>query len=199
MPPRDPEATKARIFDAATREFAAYGIAGARVDRIARNAQANKQLIYAYFGDKEQLFHQVLEKAMVHVADAVSTDIDDLDRWVDQHIDYHRAHPEFLRLLMWEALELGQEGASAGETRTARYLDKKVKVDSAQQRGLIRADLPPGHLLMLLMSMINYPAAVPQVRGFLLGPDGDPERARAVIKDAVRRIAAPGEDAADTR
>jgi hypothetical protein len=45
MAARDPEATKARIFAAATVEFAAYGIAGAR---IARNAQANKQLIYAY-------------------------------------------------------------------------------------------------------------------------------------------------------
>jgi AcrR family transcriptional regulator len=191
MPPRDPEATKARIFEAATQEFAAYGIAGARVDRIARNAQANKQLIYAYFGDKEQLFHQVLEKAMVHVAEAVGTDIDDLDKWVDQHLDYHRANPAFLRLLMWEALELGQDGASAGEIRAGRYLDKKVKVDSAQQRGLIRDDLPPGHVLMLLMSLINYPAAVPQVRGFLLGPDGDPDRARTVIKDAVRRIVAP--------
>ncbi|MCX4097310.1 hypothetical protein LBW94_033650 [Nocardia sp. alder85J] len=130
---------------------------------------------------------------MVHVAAAVGTDIDDLDKWVDQHVDYHRDHPEFLRLLMWEALELGQEGASAGETRAGRYLEKKTKVDSAQRRGLIRPDLPPGHLLMLLMSLINYPSAVPQVRGFLLGPDGDPEQARAVVKDAVRRIAAPGD------
>ena len=56
MATRDAEATKARIFEAATAEFAAHGIAGARVDRIAQNAKANKQLIYAYFGDKQKLF-----------------------------------------------------------------------------------------------------------------------------------------------
>src|SRR5262245_59649230 len=112
MPPRDPQATKARIFEAATREFAAYGIAGARIDRIARHAQANKQLLYAYFGDKEQLFHQVLERAMVDASAAVMTDIEDVDVWVYQHIEYHRQHPEFMRLMLWEALELGPDRAS---------------------------------------------------------------------------------------
>jgi AcrR family transcriptional regulator len=44
---RDSAATKERLLAAATDEFAAHGIAGARVDRIAAAARANKQLIYA--------------------------------------------------------------------------------------------------------------------------------------------------------
>lgn len=188
---RDPEATKARIFEAATAEFAQYGIAGARVDRIARNAKANKQLIYAYFGDKDKLFHQVLEKTMLAVAGSVTTDIEDLDAWIDQHIDYHREHPELLRLLQWEALELGRENASAGELRCGRYLEKRQKVEVAQSKGLMRADMPAGQILMLLMSMINYPMAVPQVAEFTLGPDIDAEAQRAWLKDAIRRIVAP--------
>ncbi|BEK90881.1 TetR family transcriptional regulator [Nocardia seriolae] len=193
---RDPEATKARIFEAATAEFAQYGIAGARVDRIARNAKANKQLIYAYFGDKEKLFHAVLEKTMLAVAGSVTTEIEDLDTWIDQHIDYHREHPELLRLLQWEALELGRENASAGELRCGRYLEKRQKVEGAQGKGLMRADMPPGQVLMLLMSMINYPLAVPQVAAFTLGGDADPEEQRAWIKDAIRRIVAPGSNTA---
>ncbi|WP_067702228.1 TetR family transcriptional regulator [Nocardia jejuensis] len=191
MAPRDPEATKARIFAAATAEFATHGIAGARVDRIAANAKANKQLIYAYFGDKEQLFHQVLEKTMLAVAEAVTTDIEDLDVWIDQHIDYHSEHPELLRLLMWEALELGVENASAGELRHGRYREKREKIEVAQRKGLIREDMPAGQILMILMSMINYPLAVPQVAEFTLGPGVDPEISRAWIKDAIRRIVAP--------
>ncbi|WP_405489649.1 TetR family transcriptional regulator [Nocardia sp. NBC_00511] len=187
---RDPEATKARIFDAATDEFARYGIAGARVDRIARNAKANKQLIYAYFGDKEQLFRQVLDKTMLQVAASVTTDIEDLDEWIDQHIDYHREHPELLRLLMWEALELGPENASASEMRCGRYQEKRDKVEIAQGKGLMRGDMPSGQVLMLLMGMINYPLAVPQVTQFTLGPDLDPEVQRAWTKDAIRRIVA---------
>jgi AcrR family transcriptional regulator len=190
---RDPEATKARIFEAATDEFARYGIAGARMDRIARNAKANKQLIYAYFGDKETLFRQVLEKTMLQVAASVTTDIEDLDTWIDQHIDYHRRHPELLRLQMWEALELGPGQASATELRCSRYQEKREKVGVAQDKGLMRQDMPPGQALMLLMSAINYPLALPQVAEFLVGPDADPEEVRAWTKDAIRRIVAPPE------
>ncbi len=190
MTPRDPEATKARIFDAATREFAAYGIAGARVDRIARAAQANKQLIYAYFGDKQQLFEQVLERAMVDVAASVTTDISDLDKWIDEHLDYHLDHPEFLRLLLWEALEVGADGVIAGESRTAKYTEKKDKVVDAQQRGVVRDDLPPGEVLMLLMGLINYSQAVPQIRRLLVG-EADVEDRRRVAKEAAHRVVAP--------
>ncbi|MDN3247398.1 helix-turn-helix domain-containing protein, partial [Streptomyces sp. ZSW22] len=59
MAARDPEATKARIFEAAVAEFARHGIAGARIDRIAAEAKANKQLIYAYYGNKAELFASV--------------------------------------------------------------------------------------------------------------------------------------------
>jgi AcrR family transcriptional regulator len=194
MPPRDPEATKARIFEAATEEFAAHGIAGARVDRIARNAKANKQLIYAYFGDKQHLFEQVLEKAMLDVAAAVSTDIDDIDAWVDAHIAYHREHPEFLRLQMWEALELAPDQVTAGEARARRYRDKIEKVEAAQRRGLLRDDMPPGYLLTLLTGLINYQQALPQSRRFVVGGPDDPAELRNWVRDAARRIVAPREE-----
>ena len=53
---RDAEATRRRLIDAARVEFAEHGIAGARVDRIAADAQANKAQIYHYFGNKDRLF-----------------------------------------------------------------------------------------------------------------------------------------------
>ncbi|MFD9045102.1 TetR family transcriptional regulator, partial [Streptomyces bottropensis] len=46
-------ATKSRILQAAAAEFAAYGFAGARVDRIAKAASVNKNLIYIYFTNKD--------------------------------------------------------------------------------------------------------------------------------------------------
>ena len=190
MATRDAEATKARIFEAATVEFAAYGIAGARVDRIAQNAQANKQLIYAYFGDKRKLFYKVLDQTMVQVAEMVSTDITDLDRWVDEHIDYHAKHPELLRLLMWESLEVSPEDTCRSEARAERYGVKKQKIADAQTQGLARKDIPPAYLLTLLMSMINYSMMMPQVRGLIFGADFDAEALRAYTKDAVKRIAA---------
>src|SRR5205085_2785954 len=67
----DAAATRRRILAAATAEFAAHGVAGARVDRIAANAQANKRAIYDYFGDKRALFAAVLEQQLSQVAEAV--------------------------------------------------------------------------------------------------------------------------------
>ena len=54
--PGDADATKQRLISAATAEFAAHGLAGARVDRIAATAGANKAQIYHYFGSKDELF-----------------------------------------------------------------------------------------------------------------------------------------------
>ncbi len=71
MPPYDRAQTTRRIFDAAVQEFAAEGIAGARVDRIAQRADSNKALIYSYFGNKEQLFATVLQSRLTDLAEAV--------------------------------------------------------------------------------------------------------------------------------
>jgi AcrR family transcriptional regulator len=198
MATRDAEATKARIFAAATEEFAAYGIAGARVDRIAQKAQANKQLIYAYFGDKQKLFYKVLDRALVQVAAMVSTDITDLDKWVDEHIDYHRDHPELLRLLMWESLEVPSEETCRSEARRERYGIKKQKIADAQERGLVRRDMPPAFMLMMMMGVVNYAAALPNVRELVFdGEQCDPEMLRAWTRDAVKRVAARARDERD--
>ena len=52
-----------RILEAAKQEFAAHGLAGARVDRIAANAGANKRMLYYHVGNKEDLYLAVLEGA----------------------------------------------------------------------------------------------------------------------------------------
>jgi TetR/AcrR family transcriptional regulator len=53
---RNPEASRARILEAARNEFVSYGLSGARVDRIAHDSGVNKNLIYHYFGSKDALW-----------------------------------------------------------------------------------------------------------------------------------------------
>src|ERR1700676_390751 len=57
-----PEQSRAAILQAAVREFADQGIAGARTDAIARAAKVNKALLYYYFKDKEALYGAVLDQ-----------------------------------------------------------------------------------------------------------------------------------------
>jgi TetR/AcrR family transcriptional regulator len=58
---RDPDRTRAQILKYASKEFAAKGFAGARVDEIAKRAHVNKQSLYYHFGTKEGLFRAALE------------------------------------------------------------------------------------------------------------------------------------------
>ncbi|KUN81715.1 TetR family transcriptional regulator [Streptomyces griseoruber] len=188
---RDPEATKGRIFDAAVAEFARYGVAGARIDRIAAEAKANKQLIYAYFGNKAELFTRVLEKAMLDLAIAVPVDADDIEGWIDRVMDYHVAHPELLRLLFWEGLEYGTTELPDEAERRAHYRDKIAAIRDGQERGVVSDAIPARDLLFLLIALANWTAVVPQMSRIVVGADpGDRERLRASVKEAARRLVA---------
>jgi AcrR family transcriptional regulator len=58
---RDSEGTRRRILEAATGQFAKFGLAGARTDAIAEVAGSNERMLYYYFGSKELLYVAVLE------------------------------------------------------------------------------------------------------------------------------------------
>jgi AcrR family transcriptional regulator len=68
---RNAEATKTVILDAALREFAEQGLAGARMDEIANIAAVNKALLYYYFESKEQLFIGVIHRAFLTITAAL--------------------------------------------------------------------------------------------------------------------------------
>ena len=70
VPVRDADRTRTAILAAATEEFSAHGLSGARVDRIATRAKSNKRMLYYYFGGKEALYLAVLEGAYERIRTA---------------------------------------------------------------------------------------------------------------------------------
>src|SRR4051794_8206635 len=98
------EATRERILDAALEEFSTFGIAGARVDRIARKAGCNKNLIYIHFENKEKLFTTVLQRHLADVNLQMPFMPEDLPGFAGKVYDFATAHPEILRLLAWSTL-----------------------------------------------------------------------------------------------
>ena len=57
---RNSALTKAKILEAAEDEFAQKGLAGARIDEIARISGFNKNMIYQYYKSKEKLYETVI-------------------------------------------------------------------------------------------------------------------------------------------
>jgi AcrR family transcriptional regulator len=112
---RNADRTREAILDAATADFARYGLGGARVDRIARRAGANKRMLYYYFGDKDSLFLAALEERYAHIRNAErELDLEHRDprealrRLVEFTWNYYLEHPEFLTFLNSENLHKGR-------------------------------------------------------------------------------------------
>jgi AcrR family transcriptional regulator len=120
---RDPEGTRQRILAAATEEFARFGLSGARIDRIADVAGANKRMIYYHVGNKEKLYLEVLEAAYERIRAAERelkleklAPVDALVQLMEFTWHYYLQHPEFMALLNTENLH------------RARYIKRSRKV-----------------------------------------------------------------------
>jgi AcrR family transcriptional regulator len=103
---RNPAESRMRILDAATRHFGEAGFDGARVDVIARAALVNKQLLYHYYGNKDALFTEVLERAYQELREqetalnlaALPAD-DAILALVEFTWKFYLDHPDLIRLL----------------------------------------------------------------------------------------------------
>lgn len=138
--------TARRIVCAAENIFAEQGLAGARMDEIARAAKVNKALLYYYFRSKDELHRFVLEALFSQLREGVSEPAvatlspqNRLGAVVDHFFDFVRQHPNYPRLVQRVLLNRGpnldwivseyyrplhtrlvrtiEEGISAGEFR----------------------------------------------------------------------------------
>ncbi|KXO97912.1 TetR/AcrR family transcriptional regulator [Tsukamurella pseudospumae] len=151
---RDADATRARLLDAATVEFAEHGLAGARVDRIAAGAEANKQLIYAYFGNKRSLFDAVIEFRVADLLETVPFTAEDLPGYAVRLRAFNRAHPELLRLVLWHTLECPGELLEL-EFTSGSNATKIAALQAAQNAGKVTAATPATVLLIEVLSLIH--------------------------------------------
>jgi AcrR family transcriptional regulator len=176
----DSAATRARLLEAAYAEFVERGLAGARVERIATAAAANKQAIYAYFGSKQALFDAVLEARLRVLADLVSFTPEDLPGYVGALFDQLVADPGLMRLTQWKALERPEASQSELEAHLT-----KAKSLAASHRSSLEDGMDA---LMLTLAIAQaWSLTAPAIRN----PDGDDTAARlkqhrnAVIRSAT--------------
>lgn len=187
----DGQATRRRLLDAATAEFTRHGIAGARVDRIAETARANKAQLYAYYGSKDQLFDTVFHEHLRLIVDLVPIDATDLADYAVRLYDAYLQHPEIVLLATWARLER----TPAGDLLVAAAEDvarKLATIADAQRDGLITADLEPSEIysMVIAISMTWSPASTT----YAASAGEDPavhQRRRHALAETVRRAFTP--------
>ena len=191
---RDAERTRAEIIEVATREFADKGYDGARVDEIAAKMSTTKRMIYYYFGNKEQLYVEVLEHAYAGIrAIEQQLDVEHLDpldairQLAELTFDHHESHPDFIRLVSIEnihrAEHISRSTVLSGLANPA--LDVLAHIlDRGAAAGVFRAGVDPLDMHMVISSYCLFRIANRHTWGAIFKRDLlDPER-----RDQQRRL-----------
>jgi len=170
---RQREDTRERILEVATEEFAQKGLAGARVDEIARKAQANKQLVYYYFGGKLGLYNEVLghmiqeSRQRIAAEAACETLAEKFKLMVGRGTE--STGIRWQRLLGWEALEADTGEFVREADRSGTWQRHVASVREAQAAGEVDDALDPELVALALISVAVFPYVLPQVTKFITG------------------------------
>jgi AcrR family transcriptional regulator len=187
-PKRDAEATRERIFAAATREFASHGFGGARVDRISKRAKTFDRMLYYHFGNKEQLFRVVLEGAYEDLwaaeerLDLARADpVAGLRELIAFTWQYYVDHPEFIRLLNSENLQQGRNVRRS--TRVGKLSSPFIRIISdllarGATEGVFRPGVDPLKLYITIAALGYFYVSNRYTLTHFLGVDlmGEKER-----------------------
>lgn len=157
-------ATLERILAAAKAEFAAHGLAGARVDAIAATAGVTKQLVYHYYEGKEKLFEAVLAEASASVMDELlSLDVAGLPppeamRTFLDHLFSQYADDPALRTLSQEGCRYNESHTVPGNRFTELAPRLVLLFQSILQRGVDSGDFRPGvdaHVFTAIAALVT--------------------------------------------
>ncbi len=165
-PTRNAKATRARILKAAKHEFARLGLAGARIDKIADRASANKRMIYHYFGGKDKLFTAVLEEAYLDIRTveqslnlAELSPREAMETLVCFTWNYYLENPEFIRLVNSANLHQARhiEGSDRLREASRQFVDMVRRIlERGVADGTFRSGIDPVQLNITIAAIGYY-------------------------------------------
>jgi AcrR family transcriptional regulator len=190
LPVRNTTELRGEILAAARTEFAQYGLAGARIDRIAKSAHASKERLYAHFGDKEALFREVVAADVTDFFGAAVPRPDAVADWVGNLYDLMCARPEHLRMMTWAHLEgfILAEPRTDGEPIPVQAI---AAIETAQATGHVDRAWQPLDLLVTLFGIGLAWAHWPDPHSVTDDPAVIAHRRAVVVEAATRIIATP--------
>ncbi len=192
-----PEESRAAILQAAAQEFAEHGIAGARTDAIAREAEVNKALLYYYFKDKETLYGAVLDDAfsglkttVFRVLDGELPPREKIMAYAGAYFDFIASNRLYPRLMQREMMR-AREGQSQHIDKVAKNYIQPIfgRVSELIRKGTADGEfraVDPVHFVPSMVAMIVFyfisATMMQRIVGFNpLTPERIAERRAAVL------------------
>lgn len=158
---RDSARSKADILRAAEQEFAQKGFYGARIDSIAENADINKRMIYQYFGNKQELYKQVLTSVYSRLTDRemglLSQDIDGVDairKIIRLYFEFLRDNPSYVNLILWENLNRGEYVQQTDITGIKASAFEKIRqiINDGKKAGVFRKSVDTEQVILSILT-----------------------------------------------
>jgi AcrR family transcriptional regulator len=203
---RDPEGMRRRILAAATVEFARSGFGGARIDRIAKAAGANKRMLYYHVGNKEDLYLAVLEQTYERIRgeerklnlEALAPR-DAIARLVAFTWQHYLDYPEFIALLNNENLHRARHLKRSKKIKELHSPFVALIADVLRRgaaSGELRAGIDPVQLYISIASLSYFYQSNSSTLSVIFGRDLLAENARAArlahMTDLVLAALRPG-------
>lgn len=203
---RDPQRARRDILRAARAEFAALGLGGARVDRIAAEAGLNKRMLYYYFQSKEGLFTAVLEEVydeLCALAEGLEMEsgapLDRLEHFVDLVFDHYARHPDSITLLNSENLHGARHLATSprlGELSPGFRKQLARLIARGEADGSFRPGIDPVDLYLSIVGQIYFVQSNAATLSLFFGRDMTRPRVRQAWRRHVRQMILAGVRAA---
>lgn len=184
-------ATKQRILNAALEEFGTYGLAGARIDRIAKNGNASKERLYAYFGDKVALFHAVLDADFVATMESVEWVSGDIPQHAVELFDIMTRRPHIQRMLIWGQLQGESPRLRKQAEGHSSWLPRLAAMRKAQDDGIVAAHWNPEDLITLIFGLVFAWVVAPGIVDNQSMDAQELAHRREVVREAAARICKP--------
>ena len=156
-------ATRNAILEAAVEEFIERGFAGVRMEHVAKRAGYNKALVYRWFTDRDTLFREALKRRFSQRAgllDKLPQTLPEIFRWWSQQA---ASDPNFMRMILREALELREKEPVHAEFRREEYRRQIEILKSFQMKKRIGAEFDPEMLFLALLSVVTLTSVLPQI------------------------------------
>lgn len=157
--PRDAEATRMQILDAAEQLFAARGFGSTSLAMIARASHTHKSLILHHFQSKDSLWQAVKDRCFAGFVNqqkalfsGKAVTLAEMRETTRAYFDLLKNNPVLVQLLTRAGLEQDLSCSQYDEKRLEPFV---ARMREAQDAGVLRSDIPPAHLLLIMINVIT--------------------------------------------
>lgn len=198
VPPRNREATQARILRAASELLAESGFQNFGINAVARRAGCDKQLIYRYFGGMDGLVDAIGVELAGWVEDKMPPDSgggflltygDLVERLLLLFMEALRGDPLMKKIIAWEISENSPQVRRLSESRSkalANWIDR-VRGSMAAPKGAEPAVINAA-LIGMVQHLVLAGEAGGRFAGISLASDKDWDKVGQAVRKLVRGV-----------